>query len=43
MGRLLEAAMATCEVVLMEVLAGARDEHHLARHTALCTFSPARP
>lgn len=29
--RLLGAEIATCDVVLMEVLAGARDEHHLTQ------------
>lgn len=33
--RLLDDDLASCDVIAMEVLAGARDEHHLARLRAL--------
>ncbi|CAN5724936.1 type II toxin-antitoxin system toxin ribonuclease VapC11 [soil metagenome] len=44
--RLLDADLATCDAILMEILAGARDEHHLAQLRGLlgrATMLPTSP
>jgi len=44
--RLLDADLAICDAISMEILAGARDEHHLVRLRGLlgrATMLPTRP